>query len=173
MTKDRIYAACEAMDDDFNFFRGGPPGEAAVAALEAELGRTLPPGHRELVAAAGCVAVVADEKVWPAPQAYEIRPRWQMIRGLELFGVAPPGHPLSLMDKRAELAALTEDEDLIPLGKVIGVNRWLCADEDGDVQWWEQDEGAFVDGVVEAVEAFFDQLAKDKRKIKKDGVQRS
>ena len=173
MAKDRIYAACEAMDDDFNFFRGGPPGEAAVAALEAELGRSLPPAHRSLVAAAGCVAVVADEKVWPAPQAYEIRPRWQMIRGLEIFGVAPPGHPLSLVGKRAEFVQVSEDEDLIPLGKVIGVNRWLCADEDGDVQWWEPDEGGFVDGVVEAVEEFLDQLAKDKKKIKKEGVSRS
>lgn len=168
----RIYAACEAMDDDFKFFRGGPPGEAAIAALEAELGRALPPGHRELVAEAGCIAVVANEKVWPAPQAYEIRPRWQMIRGIEIFGVAPSGHPLDLLGKRAELLELTEDEDLIPLGKVIGVNRWLCADVDGDVQWWEQGDGAFVDGVAEAVEEFLEQLAKDKQTIAKTGVQR-
>lgn len=95
-----------------------------------------------------------------------------MIRGLEIFGVAEPGHPLSLLGKRAEFAELSEDEDLIPLAKVIGLSRWLCADEDGDLQWWEQGGGEFVDGFEEAVEEFLEQLAKDKKKIKKDGVQR-
>jgi hypothetical protein len=175
MGKDRISAAIERLDDDFKYFSGGPPGEAAVAALEQQLGCRLPPGHRELVAACGSTAVLVNEEVWPPPVAYEIRPQWQMIRGLEIFGVAPPGHPLSMAAKRTELVELRDgDDDLWPLGKVIGISRWLCVDADGDLQWWDDGGGEFCDGdFTDEVLGFLKTLAQDKARVKKEGIQRS
>ena len=175
MAKDRIGAAIEALDDDFRYFRGGPPGEPAVASLERELGCKLPPGHRELVAACGATAVLVDEAVWPPPVAYEIRPRWQMIRGLEIFGVAPPGSPLSMAAKRAELVALRDgDDELWPLAKLVGVSRYLCVDADGDLQWWEDGDSEVCDGdFTDEVLGFLTTLVQDKARVKANGIQRS
>jgi hypothetical protein len=173
MSSNPIFAAVTALDDDFNYFSGQPPGEAAIAALESELGRALPPAHRALVATCTCMAVVVKEEVWPAPVAYEIRPQWQMWRGLEIFGLAPAGHPLSITARRAELAQVRGDDDYVPLAKVIGAGHFLCADEDGDLWWWSDDDGEMVEDFDGAVLEFLIRLGTDKERVKREGIKRS
>jgi hypothetical protein len=172
MSSDPILAAASGLDDDFNYFSGGPPSEAEVAALEAELGHTLPAAHRALIGACQCLAVVVKDEVWPPPKAYEIRPAWQMWRGLEIFGLAPAGHPLSLLTHREDLA-----EDLpgsLPLAKVIGAGHYLVVDDDGAVSWWTgPGTGEPVEAFDTAVLKFLAQLAQDKERVKREGIKRS
>lgn len=167
MTTNAIVAAAQALDDDFKFFSGKPPEAHHLTDLEDELGRPLHPEHRALIAAVGAVAVVAKEEVWPPPEAYEVRPYWQMIRGLELLGPLPPAHPLSLLGARARVPA-----DLVPMGKVIGATRYLCATADDRVVWWSPDGAEPAAGFESEVLAFFVQLAADKDRVKREGLQR-
>lgn len=163
-----IFAAAQAMDDDFNLFSGKPPEEHHIADLEANLGRRLHPEHRALIAAVGAMAVIAKETVWPPPEAYEIRPYWQMVRGIELFGPLPPNHPLSVLGARAQVP-----EGLVPMGKLVGAPRYLCATADDRVVWCTRDGQEGVAGFQAEVLAFLTQLATDKDRVKKEGIQRS
>ena len=170
-----VLAAVERLDDDFNFFSssGRPPEAATVAALEAELGRPLPASHRALVEACGCAAVIVKDEVWPPPVAYEIRPAWQMIRGIEIFGVAPPGHPLSITGRTAELHGRGADPGLLALARPVGGGPYLCATAAGDLVWWRADGSEPAGDFADAIVGFLDQLAQDKDRIKREGVQRS
>lgn len=172
---DPILDAIVALDDDFNFFssRRQPPDEAAIAALEAELERPLDPAHRRFVAACGCAAVLVKDEVWPPPVAYEIRPAWQMIRGIEIFGAAPPGHPLSAVTARDALWDRGADEDLLPVAKRVGAAEYLCTRPDGTLVWWTHDGEAAAGGFDAEVLAALATLVADKARIKVEGVQRS
>lgn len=163
-----IVAAAQALDDDFKFFSGKPPDAHHIADLEEKLGRPLHPEHRALVEAVGAVAVLAKDEVWPPPEAYEIRPYWQMIRGIELFGPLPPNHPLSVLGARARVPA-----ELVPMGKLVGAERFLCATADGGVAWWSRDGAEPAAGFDAEVLAFLTQLAIDKDRVKREGIQRS
>lgn len=174
MGADAISAAIEDLDDDFNVFsaRATPPDEATLAGLEAELGAPLPAAHRRLLASWGCLAIIAKDEVWPPPIAFEIRPAWQMHRGLELYGVAPAGHPLSILTARAALHSHGAPPGVVPLMKQIGAFAYVCADGD-ELVWLTRDgREPVADYQAEALRLIA-QLVRDKDRIKLDGVQRS
>ncbi len=167
MSAHPIVAAAQALDDDFKFFSGKPPEAHHVAELEGELGRPLHPEHRALVEACGAAAILAKDEVWPPPEAYEVRPYWQMIRGIELFGPLPPNHPLSVLGARARVPS-----ELVPVGKLVGAARYLCATADGGIVWWSRDGVEPTAGFEAEVLAFLAQLAIDKDRVKREGIQR-
>jgi len=84
-----LSAKLDALDDDFSIFAAKAPTEARIDTLEKKLGLALHPEHRVLIAKTAACAVIADEKVWPRPKAFEIRPAWQFCLGLEIFGLVP------------------------------------------------------------------------------------
>lgn len=172
-----IDAAIEALDDDFNVFsaRRNPPDDDALATIEAALERPLPAAHRAFMRTWGCMAIIAKESVWPPPVAYEIRPRWQMSYGLEIFGAAPAGHQLSIITAREALRARGLAPTLLPLAKQIGAFAYLCAD--GDALVWlagplDVDREPVDDYETELLRLVA-QLVRDKDRIKAEGVQRS
>ena len=165
MTTHPIVAAARALDDDFKLFSGKPPGDVHIADLEQKLGRPLHPPHRALVAEVGALAIVAKDEVWPPPKAYEVRPYWQMVRGLELFGPLPPSHPLSVLGAVPRVPA-----GLLPVGKVVGADRYLCATADDRIVWVTGDGLEETSGFEATVLAFYRQLAEDKDRVKRDGI---
>ncbi len=168
MTTNTIFAAAQALDDDFKLFSGKPPEEQHIVDLEEKLGRALHPEHRALIAAVGALAVVAKDEVWPPPQPYEIRPYWQMLRGIELLGPLPPNHPLSVLGARQRVP-----DGMVPMGKVVGADRHLCATAENRVVWCTRDGVEEASGFEAEVLAFLTQLASDKDRVKRDGIQRS
>ena len=130
----------EALDDDFHTFSGKAPKKAEIDALEKQLGVPLRADHRALIAELSCMAILADEKVWPRPVEYEIRPAWQFVYGIEVFGLAPK--------TAAALDVVTQTNARKPGGKTklvaamarISERRCIGYDKSGTLYEWQPGE---------------------------------
>ena len=146
-------ARLSALDDDFRVFVAKPPSAADIDAVEATLGIALESGYRAFIASTGCAAAVPQDEVWPAPVAYEIRPRWQLERVIELYGFTEGQLPPEL-DVRARTVALRERgiEGWVATLGVPGTNLTLAHDAAGDYAWIDRD------GNIERVTATFEHI---------------
>ncbi len=117
-----IIEQVEALDDDFMFFsrRKSPPTAKEIQAAEKAMGVKLSAEHRALVQALGCLAVTAKEQAWPRAKELEVRPRWQFLYGIEVFGVVPEGQAPAL-----DVTAQMREREAESKKKLVPAMRWI------------------------------------------------
>jgi hypothetical protein len=172
------FKAClSRLDNDFETLQGGTTAslQDAIASFEGELGFALEPSYRHFVETLGCASVVANEAAWPRPEALEIRPRWQMEYGIELYGLAPRPPRLDVRARTADLRARGMDGRVAVLG-VLGTGLQLTHDAHGRYAWLDGNDAlepteetfaTIVSARVQTLQADKDRLVAERGKARK------
>jgi hypothetical protein len=177
-TTSQFLARIKAIEDDeFSFFAAlnNPPETVSIQAAEKRLGVQFTPEHRELVETIGCFALVASEEVWPLPKAGEIRPIWQFLRGIELFGVAPQCPTALDIVKQAEAWRPAGRRKLIPAARLVGGSTVIGYGGDQALVEWEK--GATprrlsARSFINHLDGWLTTLVKDKERFKAEWLRR-
>lgn len=127
----------DTLDDDFQLFAGPPATKPQLAAVAKALGIPLRKDHAALIAERSCFAVLVNEKVWPRPVEFDIRPAWQFCFGLEVFGIAPDTAPALDVVTQTNARQPAGKKRLVAAMKRIGDRRCVGYDRAGTLYEWE------------------------------------
>ncbi|MBX3206757.1 MAG: HEAT repeat domain-containing protein [Labilithrix sp.] len=137
-TLQKFTAQLDALDDDFSiFFAAKPPAKARIDALEKKLGVPLHAEHRALIEKVSACAIVTDEKVWPRPLAYEVRPAWQFHWGIEVFGLASKSSSALDVVVQTRERAPSGAHELVAAMRRLGAGWCVGYDAKGTLYEWE------------------------------------
>lgn len=160
----------DALDDDFMIFAGSPlPTKAQITALEKKVGVPLRADHRAVMEKLGACAVLADEKVWPRPVEYDVRPLWQFYFGVELFGYAPPSAPDLDVSVQSAKRKPAGKKPFVAAMKQIGDRSCVGYDTTGKLFSWEpggKPTAMVESGLFEVFMGWLRTLEADKERIK-------
>lgn len=169
-TLDSVAKRLDALDDDFSIFSGNPPTKSAIVALEKKLGVKLLPEHRALIAKLASCAIIADEKAWPRPVAFEVRPAWQFCWGIEVFGIAPKTAGALDVVVQSTIRAPAGKQRLVAAMSRLGERTCVGYDAKGKLYEWEPKGRASAlkaKGLLAILDSWLETLAEDKDKMKK------
>lgn len=164
----------EQLDDDFQVFwsRTSPPSKALIDAAEKRLGAKLRDDHRALVRTMGAGAVLAKEEVWPRAKELDVRPLWQFLHGVEIFGVAPQGNaPVVDVVVQSKERAPDADGVFVAAIRRIGDRRCVGYDKKGRLFEWspgQTPEDVDAPDLTGVLLAWLKTLADDKERMKRE-----
>jgi len=166
---ENVLARITTLDDDFAVIWGrrSPPDEDALLAFEAALGIPLRDDHRALIARIGYLALFAKEEAWPRPAPFETRPRWQMVHGLEVFGLCEASARLDVRAVREERAP--SGSDLVPALGALGDDEVIGYGRDGVLVSWSAGgapEAIEAESLFSVLDARIATLSADKERVK-------
>ena len=171
-----VLKTIEALDDDFDLFWGrkSPPTKAQIDAAEKALGAKLRDDHRALIRTIGAGAVLAKESVWPRAKEFDVRPMWQFLIGVEIFGVPSSGDApvIEVVTQSRERAPAAKGKHVAAM-KQIGSRRCIGYDAKGRLFEWapgEAPESIGADGLLDVLAGWLDTLVADKNRMKAEAA---
>jgi hypothetical protein len=140
MPLDEVFAylrACDRRSFQVVACNDKAPGEADVAAFEAEVGFDMPPELREFTLSPfGGLYLAVREELWPRPKLYDIGPFWSFQYGLCIFGIAEDIPDWLDIREQYRRHKAEGHPDLVPFFKLVGSGDKYCFDSSGRVIRW-------------------------------------
>lgn len=109
--------------EKFEVMAASAPQDADVTRLEEALGVVVPPDVAAFAQRCNGLCVVARDEVWPPSQLAEVRPQWELARGLVFLGLPAPELPeWATVAARAALLRERGVTGVLPLLAIVGTS---------------------------------------------------
>lgn len=158
-------------DDDLMFWAAasGLPQKRDILDVEKKLGVPLSSEHRALMETFGCFVLLFKPEAWPEPRIGEVRPMWQFLRGIEVFGTAMECPDELDVLKRAAVWCAKGGAHLVPAIRLIGGRTVVGYGNDHALVEWEMGgvpRSTGSAGLIERLDGWITELLKNKERFK-------